>query len=146
MVNKGGSHWCCYFIFNLREFIIRFDSVFVSKSIDLSIESNEEYAIPGYMFYNPFNKVTNFKMGALKDFGIAEFLSMIYNMNWLVSKYTENPDQISLLNLFDDLKAEYEFYNFKLEDQCVPNQVDGWNCGIGTSLTIMRFSTFMNRF
>ena len=67
-------------------------------------------------------------------------------MNWLVSKYSENPDQISLLNPFDDLKAEYGFYNFKLEDQCVPNQVDGWNCGIGTSLTIMRFSTFMNRF
>ena len=70
-MNKGGTHWCCYFIFNLREFIIRFDSVFVSKSIDLSIESNEDYATPGYMFYNSFNAVTNFKMGALKDFGIA---------------------------------------------------------------------------
>ena len=139
------SHWTCTFIFNLMQYINEWEIKNIAKSKSLNPNrvtkhgEDEDDRISGYMYYDPFHLNTDYQEEKEKNI-VLESLITLYQYCWNIRKPKEMQ---SSKTPFDDVNELFEkedsyFYQFKMENKCVPMQQDNHNCSLAASLAIIR--------
>ena len=138
VTNPNISHWCCTFIFNLRQYIINLEN-------DVSVLPNEDtFEIAGYFEFDPLEEPTNYKKATDKE-GLFEFLYVVYENLWNRTKpkeewATTNPIDFKRMIMMENSG----FYQMKCKSFFIAKQHDGYNCSLGVMLAMLRFMNAFN--
>ena len=135
------NHWICIFLFNLGEYIRRWEDN--KKSRKPTNSSTLNGSVCGYHFYDPFDAGLKCEVPGGFSTGIVDFLNIIYDHCWqrnkpFTERYGETPFTYDFFK--KPLDPSNPFYSMRTESLCCPIQYDGYNCGIGLTFAIMRFA------
>ena len=138
VTNPGMYHWCCTFIFNLRQYIINLEN-------DTSVLPNEDtFEISGYFEFDPLKMPTNYRNATDKE-GLFEFLYVVYENLWNRTKPKEERTTTNPIDFKKMIMMENSgFYQMKCESFFIAKQHDGYNCSLGIMLAMLRFMNAFN--
>ena len=126
VTNPNISHWCCTFIFNLRQYIMNLEN---KTSV---LPNDDTFEISGYFEFDPLKIPTNYRKATDKE-GLFEFLYVIYENLWNRTKpkeewATTNPIDFKRMIMMENSG----FYQMKCRSFFIAKQHDGHNCSLGS--------------